>query len=211
MTDWLLPLVPTYGALLLGVAIFLSCFAVPIPASIMLLAAGGFVAVGDLGLVPVAGAAALGLVAGNEAVYWLGRGGGGRLAGYFSRRSRHVARASALLARRGGPFLFLSRWLFSPLGPYVTFAAGAARQPWAVWCAWGRAGELIWLALYLGLGYVFADSLEQASDMAFNVLLLLGSLAVTLFLGIRLFGARQRRRRRRLPDARETAPEGPDA
>ena len=41
MTDWLLALVPTYGLWLLAAATFLSCLAIPIPVSILMLAAGG--------------------------------------------------------------------------------------------------------------------------------------------------------------------------
>ena len=48
MTDWLLALVPQYGLLLLAATTFLSCLALPLPASILMLTAGGFAAAGDL-------------------------------------------------------------------------------------------------------------------------------------------------------------------
>ena len=50
MTEWLLGLVPQYGMYLLAVCTFASCLALPIPASMLMLAAGGFVASGDLSL-----------------------------------------------------------------------------------------------------------------------------------------------------------------
>lgn len=50
MPDWLLGQVPTYGLWLFAASTFLSCLALPIPASILMLAAGGFVAAGDLPL-----------------------------------------------------------------------------------------------------------------------------------------------------------------
>ena len=50
MTDWLLALVPQYGLWLLAATTFFSCLALPFPASIMMLTAGGFVAAGDLAL-----------------------------------------------------------------------------------------------------------------------------------------------------------------
>jgi membrane-associated protein len=48
MTDWLLALVPTYGPWLLLACTFLACLALPVPASVLMLGAGSFVAAGDL-------------------------------------------------------------------------------------------------------------------------------------------------------------------
>ncbi|SLN35418.1 DedA family protein [Roseisalinus antarcticus] len=191
MTDWLLALVPHYGALLLTVAIFLSCFALPVPASILMLAAGGFTAVGDLGIGAVAGGALLGVAAGDHSVYALGRLGGARLA---ARLESHglLRRAETMLAERGGVIVFLSRWLFSPVGPYVNFAAGAARQPWGSFALWGLAGELVWIGIYLGIGYGFAGQLEEASATAFNAIAAIGAGAIALGLGYWLFSSKRR-------------------
>ena len=41
---------------------------------------------------------------------------------------------SDVMAERGGIAIFLTRWLFSALGPYVNLAAGASRQPWGGRC-----------------------------------------------------------------------------
>lgn len=70
MTDWLLGMVPTYGGWLLALSTFLSCLALPIPASLLMLVAGGFVAAGDLTLVGSTGAALAGAVA-LGALIWL--------------------------------------------------------------------------------------------------------------------------------------------
>ena len=48
LSNWFMALVPTYGPWLLGLATFLSCLALPVPVSILMLTAGGFVASGDL-------------------------------------------------------------------------------------------------------------------------------------------------------------------
>ena len=196
MTDWLLALVPSYGPPLIALAIFASCLALPVPASLLLLAGGGFVAVGDIALLPLVAWAWLGLALGDHSVYWLGRAGGAPLAERLGRKAASVRKARALLAARGGPFLFLSRWLFSPLGPYVNFGAGAARLPWWTFLIWGTAGEVVWLTIYTGLGYAFAGQLEEASDLALNALMAIGAAAVAIGLGIWLFGTRRRKRRR---------------
>ncbi|NBT33764.1 MAG: DedA family protein, partial [Rhodobacteraceae bacterium] len=57
MTDTLLALVPTYGVWLIFGSVLLSCFALPIPSSILVMTAGGFAASGDLVLWQVVTAA----------------------------------------------------------------------------------------------------------------------------------------------------------
>jgi membrane-associated protein len=188
MTDWLLALVPTYGPWLLAAATFLSCVALPIPASILMLAAGGFVAAGDLTLATTCLAALAGAVLGDQAGFAAGRFG---LQRALARGEGETAgqgagllhRARDLLARRGGLAVFLSRWLVSALGPYVNLAAGGAGLAWGSFTLWSVLGEAVWVGLYVGLGYTFTGNLEAASAQAVNVLGLLGAGAVALGLG----------------------------
>ena len=180
MTEWLLGLVPVYGGWLLAVGTFLSCLALPIPASMLMLAAGGFAAAGDLSLAESAGAALAGAVAGDQAGYLAGRAGGAGLLARLGARAAPVGRAVALLAARGGVAVFLSRWLVSALGPYVNVAAGAAGQGWARFTAWGVAGEAVWVGLYVGVGWSVAGNLAAASSMAVDVLGFLAAGAVGL-------------------------------
>lgn len=180
MTDWLLGLVPTYGGWLLALSTFLSCLALPIPASLLMLVAGGFVAAGDLTLAASAGAALAGAVAGDQAGYAAGRLGGTAFIARLGSRAAPVAKATDLLARRGGVAVFLSRWLVSALGPYVNLAAGASGQSWARFTAWGVAGEAVWVTLYVGAGYAVPGNLAAASDMAFDLLAALAAGAVAL-------------------------------
>lgn len=180
MTDWLLSLVPEYGAWLLAVCTFCSCVAVPIPASILMLAAGGFVAAGDLSLPASAGASLAGAVVGDQAGYLVGRMGGSAFMQSIESRAAPLAKATALLARRGGIAVFLSRWLVSALGPYVNLAAGAAHQPWPNFTLWAIAGEVVWVTLYVGLGYLFTGNLEAASSMAIELLGFLAAGTITI-------------------------------
>lgn len=180
MTEWLLGLVPEYGFWLLGLSTFLSCLALPIPASLLMLAAGGFVAAGDLSLLSSAAAALGGAVAGDQTGYLAGRFGGAAMIDRLGHKAQPVAKARDLLARRGGVAVFLSRWLFSALGPYVNISAGAAGQPWAKFTLWGVAGEAVWVILYVGIGYAFTGNLQAAADLAADMLGLLAAGAVAL-------------------------------
>jgi membrane-associated protein len=189
MTDWLLALVPTYGPWLLAVATFLSCVALPIPASILMLAAGGFVAAGDLVLASTAGAALGGAVAGDQAGYGAGRFGAARFIRTDGGTAGLFARTTDMLARRGGLAVFFSRWLVSALGPYVNLVGGAAGLPWARFTLWSVAGEAVWVGLYVGLGYIFAGNLEAASAQAVNILGFLAAGVVALGLGAWLWSS----------------------
>lgn len=183
MTDWLLGLVPEYGMWLLGLGTFLSCLALPIPASVLMLAAGGFVASGDLAPGAAVGGALMGAVAGDQTGYLAGRAGAHLALTRGARANATLERATALLARRGGLAVFLSRWLVSALGPYVNLAAGAAGLGWGAFSLWGVLGEAVWVGLYVGLGYGFAGNLEAASAMAVDLLGFAAAGAVALGLG----------------------------
>ena len=172
MTETLLALVPVYGPALMLLATFLSCIALPIPASLLMLAGGAFAAGGDLDLWPTAGAALAGALAGDQAGYLLGRGGGRGMARFLRRRPGRVAlmdRARAFTAARGGLGVFLSRWLFSPLGPYVNLVAGATGMGWRAFALAGAAGEVVWVALYVGAGYLFADRVGDLAALSGNL------------------------------------------
>lgn len=187
MTDWLLALVPTYGPWLLFTATFLSCMALPIPASVLMLAAGGFIAAGDLVFATATGAALAGAVAGDQAGYGAGRFGGAGLLRRAGDQSGLLARATDMLVRRGGLAVFFSRWLVSALGPYVNLAGGAAGLSWVQFTLWSLLGEGVWVALYVGLGYGFAGNLEAASAQAVSILGFLAATVVALGLGMWLF------------------------
>jgi len=189
VTDQIIALVPQYGLSLLALIVFLSCLALPVPSSLVMLTSGSFVGVGDLDFTLTFLTAWLAAMAGDQAGYFLGRMGG---AGLLHRLSSHPDRAALLnkardwINKRGGPGVFLSRWLVSPLGPYVNFIGGATGLGWARFTAWGAAGELAWVSLYIGLGVVFADNISAVAEIASNASGLLAAGFVTVFLGWRL-------------------------
>lgn len=185
MTETLLALVPEWGALIVGLANFLACMAIPVPASLVMLAAGAFVASGDIDPLAVWGAALLGAFLGDQAAYLIGRRGGPSvLRRMEGRRSgRMVAQASAWLERRRFPAIFLSRWLLSALGPYVNLAAGAARMNWLGFTLPGLSGEIVWCSLYIGLGWTFSRDIRMLGDTLGNLVLALSAAVVALVLG----------------------------
>ena len=190
MTAWLLALVPQYGLWLLAGTTFLSCLALPFPASILMLTAGGFAAAGDLVLWQAFGAAAVGGIAGDQLGYWAGRGFGATFLARLRKdpgRDRLLSKADAMMDRRGGLAVFFSRWLVSPLGPWVNLTAGSTGYRWHRFCIAGIAGEATWAGLYVGMGYAFAGNVEAASSMLGSVLGVVAGAAAVLILGYWLF------------------------
>lgn len=188
MTVWVLGLVPQYGLWLVAVTTLASCLALPFPASIVMLAAGGFAAAGDLVLWQVIAAALGGAVMGDQIGYGAGRLGGtplvARLAQGSTTAARARARAEAAMARHGALAVFLTRWLFSPLGPYVNLLSGAMRHGWARFTFWGVLGEAVWCGLYVLMGQAFAGRLQAASDMLSSMLGLVATATAALLLGL---------------------------
>lgn len=196
MTDALFELVAEWGALALAVVTFLSCLAIPVPSSMMMLAAGAFAASGDLALESVTAAALAGAVLGDQAGYQIGRLGMESGESWLRRnplRAAILTRAAAAIGKRGAATVFFSRWLFSALGPYVNLLAGAVRMHWLTFTAMGIAGEVVWVIAYVGVGYGAGTQLAQVGEFLGNATGLATSLLVTLVLG----GALWRRRHRR--------------
>lgn len=192
MTDWLLGLVPQYGLWLLATTTFLSCLALPFPASVLMLTAGGFAAAGDLVLWQAFAAAAAGGIAGDQLGYWAGRGFGATVLSRLRTdpgRDKLLARADGLMQRKGLIAVFLTRWLLSPLGPYVNLVAGSTRYGWGRFTLAGVTGEVTWAGLYVGAGFVFGGNIAAASNAIGSLLGMIGGAGAVLALGYWLFSS----------------------
>lgn len=180
MADAFLALVPIWGAALLALVTFASCIALPIPASLLMLAGGAFAASGDLDPVALFAAAWGGAVVGDQTGFRLGAA----LERPLSRRAktRHlVERAREMVLARPLVSIFLTRWFLSPLGPYANLAAGAAGMEWLGFTLAAALGEAVWVGLYVGLGYAFGGSYEWIASVLANITGLLVALAIGLF------------------------------
>lgn len=186
MTDWLLSGLAATGGPLLFLTTFLSCLMVPVPSSLVMLAAGAFAAGGDLSLGDVVLASYLGAVLGDQTGYGAARVARGPLERHLARKpgpAQMMASARTRLAQRGGTTVFLTRWLLSPLGPYVNLAAGATGFSWMQFSVASAAGEAVWVAVYAGLGWSFASHIEMIADLSGNITAVLAAGALAYLLG----------------------------
>ncbi|MDQ2093188.1 DedA family protein [Rhodalgimonas zhirmunskyi] len=202
MNDWLLEQLASVGPSLLFAVTLFSCLALPVPASLMMLTAGAFVASGEIAGTTAMATALGGAILGDQIGYMLGGRAQTSLERALASRPKRqalLARALALLHRHGGTGVFLSRWLLSPLGPYVNIAAGAAAMNWTRFTLWAALGEMAWVTLYIGLGYQFSDNLAATAEFAADTSGLLAALAVMIGAGLWL---RHAHRLHRLEKAR---------
>lgn len=202
MTETLFGYVSTYGLPVIAISAFLSCLAVPIPTFAVMLAGGAFAASGDLVLWQVLACAYLAALLGDQSGFQIGRWGGPAVIGALEKsptRAAMIAKARTAIARWGEIGVFFSTWLFAPLGPWVNLMAGAVGMSWLRFLAWDAAGEAIWVAGYVLLGFLFGSRLPELADLVGDWVGLVSSAGITLVLGVILARAAilHRRRHRR--------------
>ena len=183
LTETIFSLVATWGPMVIFASAFLSCLALPIPTSLMMLTGGAFAAAGDLALWQVVGAAWGGAVLGDQTGYLIGRFGGTSLVDRLARapaRAAVLAKARALVDRRGGLGVFLSTWAVAPLGPWVNFIAGATGLTWGRFAVADVIGEVIWVTLYTGLGQIFASNITLVAETMSDLVGLIAALVVAI-------------------------------
>lgn len=172
MTDQLFALLSTYGLPVLFVVLAISSAGVPFPISLMLIATGSLVAQGEMGLWPVLIVCSAGAILGDNIGYGLGRWGGRKLVRRITNRfggADMIKRAEAFTKRRGGVAIFLSRWLVTPLGPWLNLTSGITGYPWPRFLFWDVLGEVLWVVLYVSLGNIFSDRVGALADLLGNL------------------------------------------
>jgi membrane-associated protein len=201
LSDYLLSTLGIYGLPVLFGVLLIGAIGVPMPGSLLLVAAGSFVEQGDMSQWWVLVLASAGAILGDNVGYALGRWGGRRLA---VRVSRWVGGAERLkdvegwLKRWGGTGIFLSRWLLTPLGPLINLTSGMAGYPWPRFLFFAVAGEVLWVVLYVMLGKFFSDRVQAMNEVLGDFTWMIVGLIVVLALGWKL------RQYFRAPDSEKT-------
>jgi membrane protein DedA with SNARE-associated domain len=189
ITDQVLAALLVYGLPVLFGVILICSVGVPFPISLMLVAAGSFVEQGEMKLWQVIAVASVGAVLGDQIAYGLSRWGGRRLINRLSRRigaEGKIKEAEALTKRWSGAGIFLSRWLITALGPWVNVASGIAAYPWRRFLFWDVLGEVLWVILYVGIGYAFSNRVQAIAEILGNLAWVVAGLVVTVILGWQL-------------------------
>jgi membrane protein DedA with SNARE-associated domain len=202
VTD-LLSLIVQYGYLILFAFVSAEQIGLPIPAVPVLLAVGALSGIGRMS-VPLALVVTLAASLLPDVVWYeLGRRRGGRVLGFLCRISLEpdscVRRTETVFAQRGGSALVFAKFFpgLSTLAPPLAGIVGIPRHRFLVL---DGLGALVWAGVWLGLGYVFRDTLDAVIATAAQVGnralltagLALGAYIVVKFVRRRLFLRRHR-------------------
>lgn len=189
MTDQLLGLLATYGLPALFVILTIASAGMPFPITLLLIVSGSFVAQGEMSLWKVLVVCSAGAIAGDQIGYFAGRWGGRKLVHRITKRfggAEKVERAEAFAKRWGGIGIFLSRWLVTPLGPWLNLTSGIACYSWPHFLLWDVTGEVLWVVIYVGLGYIFSDRVGALADLLGNLTWAILGIIAALILGWKL-------------------------
>lgn len=186
ITDHLLGALSQYGLPVLFGVIAIAAVGIPLPISMMLVAAGSFVELGEMKLWQVIVVASAGAVLGDQIGYALGRWGGHRVVERIKRRrngATRIAQAEAFAKRWGAAGIFFTRWLITPLGPWLNLTSGMAGYSWTRFFLWDVLGEVLWVILYVMLGKFFSDRVQALVEILGNLAWVIVGLIAAVILG----------------------------
>ena len=162
ITEWSLTYLTNYGfPVLLGLSFFGS-LGIPFPISMVIMAAGALTRAGYLDWWMTLLACLTGAAIADNSEYLLGK-----LAQPWLRRKFETKtiwqEAQSSIHRQGGWAIFLTRFWLTPLAPAVNVLAGT-HYPYLRFFTYDMTGQLLWVLLYCGLGYLFAAQWEWLSQ-----------------------------------------------
>ena len=203
MSDYLLTQIINYGAPLFGLILFLGAMGIPVPASILLIAAGAFSQQGFLDWASIAVFGLLGAVAGDAISFGMGF----YAKNWVSKRidgSPTWKNARDTFESRAGLAVYLTRFLVTALALPTNLIAGGSGFKFRKFLTYDIFGEMTWIILYGGLGYWFGSEWELVGNFISNfggLILGVVVLGVGIWLGLR------RRRSVENEDRNEKIPE----
>jgi membrane protein DedA with SNARE-associated domain/rhodanese-related sulfurtransferase len=173
----LIALIVEHGVLIVVVATFAARIGAPVPASPLLVVAGGLAMAGELSWAGVLGGSILANIAGDGAWFVAGRRYGHRVMRLLCRVSLSpdscVRQSESLIARWGGSSLIAAK--FVP-GVSVVAApmAGALGMSWPRFLVFDVVAAAIWTGFFLALGMIFSGQIQAILNTMANA----GALAV---------------------------------
>ncbi|MEU8246881.1 DedA family protein [Nonomuraea sp. NPDC048916] len=205
MTDWLIELMESLGAPGAGLAIALENLFPPLPSEVILPLAGFTSSRGEMDLLGVLAWTTAGSVVGALALYWVGALlGRERTLALAARipllKVSDIAKTEAWFLKHGRKTVFFGRMIpiFRSL---ISIPAGVERMPLGVFTALTTAGSLIWNTIFVLSGYLLGENwsiVETYVGVGTNVVIAVVTLAILVFLGVRL--SERRKGRHALPD-----------
>ncbi|HEV8327723.1 MAG TPA: VTT domain-containing protein [Nitrospiraceae bacterium] len=157
-----------HGTIVLFVAVFAEQIGLPVPALLFLIAAGGLVGTGQMGIGVAVGSAVLAAFLGDQLWYELGRRRGRQVLGWLCRISLEpnscIRRTEDFFTRYGARSLVVAKFVpgLSTIAPPL---AGIVRLPVPQFLLYNGLGTVLWVGSGVGLGHAFSNQLEQATSV----------------------------------------------
>ncbi|MCU1672995.1 MAG: putative DedA/PAP2 family phospholipid acid phosphatase [Frankiales bacterium] len=153
-----------------------------LPGEAALLLGGVLASQGRVSLPVMIAVAVVAAIVGDSIGYEVGRRGGPALK--RSRLGRVVgadrwAKGEAFLERRGGPAVFLGRWV-GLLRALVPSLAGMGRMPYRRFLVWNALGGLLWASTVVLIGYAAGAQYKRVEQLFGRASLLVGLVTVVL-------------------------------
>jgi membrane protein DedA with SNARE-associated domain len=173
------------GTAALIAIVFANQLGLPIPADPFLLVAGAYCAKGRLNLPVALGGSVLASFAADALWYELGRRRGVWVLRFLCRVSLEpdscVRRTQSMFEKRGPWVLIFGKFL-PGLGTVAPPLAGLLRMPPLRFLLLDGAGCAIWVGIFLGLGWLFADEIDWVTAYLSNLGAPLTAVAVAVVL-----------------------------
>jgi len=196
--EWSLGGLSAYGIPALLLLCYAGSLGIPFPITPVVLAAGALVRAGLLEWQLVLLACLAGASLADQSEYLLGRLAQPWLKRHFGQKLLWQ-QADSTLGRQGDLAVVLTRFWLTPLAPTVNVISGG-RTPYLRFLAFDVLGELLWVILYGGLGYLFAaqweavsETMGQISAVSIGALAALAAVYLLFFRRDKLLPALQRR------------------
>ncbi len=193
MLQQLLELLTTYGLIVLLPILLFSAVGVPLPGSLLLVAAGAVAGGGQISLPLLIVGATVATLIGNAVGYWLGWRGGrsalNRWGERFHLDAERITQARASFSRYGLFSVLFSRFPLSPISAIVNILAGTAHYSVQRFILVNVIGVTIWSSVYAGLGYVFGANWQAVADnvsTATEILTIVALVVIAIVFGLRL-------------------------
>jgi membrane protein DedA with SNARE-associated domain len=194
MLDQLLAALTEYGSPALFVVVAIAALGVPVPVTLLLIVTGSLATQGAMNLWVAIAIAAVAAVTGDQIGFGVGRWGGKKVVARFGRllgSPERIQELDAKAKRWGGAGVFFSRWLVTPLGPWINLASGAAGYSWLRFTLWDILGELLGAVLFIWLGHLFSDRVQEVGAIFGDLTWAILGILVAAYLGWKLFAGRR--------------------
>ncbi len=166
VTVTLLEWLKVNGPLTLGFVAFICALGVPLPIPVLMIAAGALVRQGHLHLPAAIGFTIGGALIAEVLYYSVGRKLGPLAHSRTSARFVAVyAEAEARFSQRPAVTVYLTRWLFPPIGIPTNLIAGSSRFPLARFVAAAVVGNVMWIVGYTAIGYALGNDYHNMSPV----------------------------------------------